>query len=118
MRSNVISMIKALILSYIISAAALLVLALLLYRLDIADEPIRAGIIGTYTIACLIGGFYVGRKVKKREFLWGLFVGMIYYSIHVCAVVAMEGVQPERIIPGTALALVCMGSGMLGGMLS
>ena len=55
--------------------------------------------------------------MKKREFLWGLIVGLLYYSIHIAAVIAAEGVLPDRIVPATALALLCMGGGMLGGML-
>ena len=118
MRTCTISILKALIISYVISAASLLALAGLLYWLDIAAAQLQIGMIVTYIGSCAVGGFYVGRKIKKREFLWGLIVGVLYYSIHIAAVVAVEGVQPERIVPGTALALLCMGSGMLGGMLS
>ena len=115
MRTYTISILKALIISYVISAASLMVLAGLLYWMDIAAAQHKIGMIVT---SCVVGGFYVGRKIKKREFLWGLIVGVLYYSIHIAAVIAVEGVQPERIVPGTALALLCMGSGMLGGMLS
>lgn len=118
MRTYTISLLKALIISYVISAASLLALAGLLYWLDIAAAQLQIGMIITYIGSCVVGGFYVGRKIKKREFLWGLIVGVLYYSIHIAAVIAVEGVQPERIVPGTALALLCMGSGMLGGMLS
>lgn len=118
MRTYTISILKALIISYVISAASLMVLAGLLYWLDIAAAQLQIGMIVTYIGSCVVGGFYVGRKIKKREFLWGLIVGVLYYSIHIAAVIAVEGVQPERIVLGTALALLCMGSGMLGGMLS
>lgn len=118
MRTYIVSILKALIISYVISAASLLVLAGLLYWLDIGEAHIQIGVIAANIASCVIGGFYVGRKMKKREFLWGLIVGVLYYSIHIAAVIAVEGVQPERIVPGTALALLCMGSGMLGGMLS
>ena len=118
MRAYVVSILKALIISYVISAASLLVLAALLYWLDIAAAKLQIGVIATYVGSCLIGGYYVGKKMKGREFFWGLIVGVLYYSIHIAAAVAVEGVQPERIVPATALALLCMGSGMLGGMLS
>lgn len=117
MKTYAIAVLKALVLSYMISAAALIVLAGMLYQLDIGDTQIQAGVIITYIVSVAAGGFYVGRKVKKREFLWGLIVGLLYYSIHIAAFVAAEGVLPDRIVPATALALLCMGSGMLGGML-
>lgn len=118
MKSYVISFIKAMILSYVISAASLFVLAFLMYQFDIKEENLRIGLIGIYVIACIFGGFYIGKKVKKRQFLWGLFVGLLYFSIHMGAVVALEGVQSDQIVPTTALALLCMGSGMMGGLLS
>lgn len=115
-KNYILSVIKALVISYILSASALFVLAALLYYLDIKSEQIRIGMLITYAAACFAGGFYIGRKVKKREFLWGLIVGMLYYSIHMGAVVAIEGSLPDQIVPATALALLCMGSGMFGGM--
>ena len=117
MKTYVISLMKALIISYVISAALLLVLAGLLFKLDIEASQVQIGLVVMYIASCLIGGLYIGRKVKKREFLWGLIVGLLYYAIHIATVIAMEGAQPERVVPGTALALLCMGSGMLGGML-
>lgn len=116
MKTYAVALLKALAISYLISAAALLMLSGMLYQLDIGLDKIQIGLVVTYILSTLAGGFYIGRKVKKREFLWGLLVGLFYYSIHIAIVIAMEGVQPERVVPGTALALLCMGSGMLGGM--
>ena len=112
------SFIKAMILSYILSAVSLFVLAFLLYQWDIKEEHLHLGMLGIYVIACLGGGFYVGRKIQKRQFLWGLFVGLLYFSIHMGGVIAMEGMYSMHIVPTTALALRCMGSGMMGGLLS
>ena len=60
----------------------------------------------------------MGKKVQKRQFLWGLCVGLLYFSIHMAGVIAMEGMYSVHIVPTTALALLCMGSGMMGGMLT
>jgi putative membrane protein (TIGR04086 family) len=118
LKTYAVSIVKALAVSYVISAASLLVLTGLLYMLDIQENQIQLGMVVTYIASCLIGGFYVGRKIRKREFLWGMVTGLLYYCIHVAVVVALEGMQPWRMVPGTALILLCMGSGMMGGMLS
>ena len=112
------SFIKAMVLSYIISMAAILVLALLLYQFDLQDGQLRIGMLVVYALSCLAGGFFVGRKTKKRQYLSGLFVGLMYFSIHMAGVIAMEGIDPGRILPTTALAIMCMGSGMMGGILA
>lgn len=116
MKLYVTAVLKALILSYIISAAALIALAGMMYRLDMGDTRLRVGVIITYIVSVAIGGFYVGRKVKKREFLWGLVVGLCITAY------ILRPSSPPRVfsrivlLRAAALALLCMGSGMLGGM--
>ena len=117
MKTYMVSFAKAMILGYIISAAAVGVLAFLLYQWDIQENQIHIGMLMTYVFACLCGGIYIGRKTKRRQFLWGLFVGLLYFSVHMAGVAALEGISPERIVPMTSLAVLCMGSGVMGGML-
>ncbi len=111
------SFIKAIILSHVISMAAIMVLAMILYQFDLQDAQLRMGMLGVYALSCLAGGFFIGRKTKKRQYLGGLFVGLMYFAIHMAGVIAMEGIEPERIVPATALAIMCMASGMMGGAL-
>ena len=111
------SFIKAIILSHVISMAAIMVLAMLLYQFDFQDAQLRVGMLAVYALSCLAGGFFVGRKTKKRQYLGGLFVGLMYFSIHMASVAAMQGITPDHIVPASALALLCMASGMMGGMI-
>ena len=71
MRAYVVSILKALIISYVISAASLLVLAALLYWLDIAAAKLQIGVIATYVGSCLIGGFLCGKEDEGT----GVFLG-------------------------------------------
>ena len=117
MKTYVKPFVKAIALGYILSAAALGVLAFLLYQWDIKETHMRIGVLGVYVLACLAGGIYIGRKTRRHQYIWGLFMGLLYFSIHMAGVIVMEGITPERIVPVTSLALLCMGSGMMGGML-
>ena len=117
MKAYAIPFIKAMVLGYMISAASLAVLAFLLYQWDIKENHLRVGILIIYVLACLGGGIYIGRKTKQRQYVWGLFVGLFYFAVHMAGVAALEGIAPEHIIPVTSLAVLCMGSGMMGGML-
>lgn len=118
MKSYITAFVKAMLLSYVLSAAVLFALSFLLYQFDIKEEQLRIGILGTYVLACLLGGFYIGKKIRRRQFLWGMCVGLMYYCIHIVMMLIAEGISPMQIIPATALALLCMGSGMMGGLLS
>lgn len=118
MKKYITDFIKAMILGYFLSAAALCVLAFLMYQFEVKETHLRLGILMVYVASCLVGGMYIGRKMKKRQYLWGLMVGLFYFSVHMAGVIALESVTPERIVPITALALLCMGSGMMGGAIS
>ena len=62
MKLYVTAVLKALILSYMISAAALIALAGMMYRLDMGDTRLRVGVIITYIVSVAIGGFYVEER--------------------------------------------------------
>ena len=118
MKEYIRPFVKALILSYMLSGLALLVLAFLLYQFDMREEHLHLGVLAVYVASCLGGGIYIGKKMKKRQFLGGMLLGLIYFSIHMGGVIAMEEMYSARIVPTTALAILCMASGMMGGMLS
>lgn len=69
--SRPLQMMKALLLSYAITGILLLGLAFLLYKLGLGESQVNLGIMVTYIISCLAGGFYMGRKGKKPAFSVG-----------------------------------------------
>ena len=76
--SRPLQMMKALLLSYAITGILLLGLAFLLYKLGLGESQVNLGIMVTYIISCLAGGFYMGRKGKNRRFLWGMWMGKVF----------------------------------------
>ena len=55
---------------------ALFAFAMLKGNLSASVEKI--GLIVMSTIACFIGGFLCGKRNKKKRYLWGLGVGILY----------------------------------------
>ena len=51
-------MIKALLLAYAATGILLLILAFLLYKMGLGESQINIGIMVTYIVSCLFGGFY------------------------------------------------------------
>ena len=70
--TKILWILKALLLSYVVTGALLLLLALLLYRLQLDEQAVSAGIVAIYIAATLIGGLAAGKMAKSRRFLWGL----------------------------------------------
>jgi len=70
-----------------------------------------------YVLSCLFGGMAAGKKAGSRKFFWGLMLGACYFLVLV--ILSLTGEQgiasgfKEIILPG----IICLFSGMLGGIL-
>ena len=99
---------------YVITGLLLVFLAALLGRMDLSDAAVSIGIIATYIVSCFAGGFLIGKKKKRKKYLWGLCVGAFYF-----AVLLLGNLVVNRGLDGQlTTAVLCILSGMAGGMLS
>lgn len=109
-------MAKGLLAAVVLSAASIFVLSFLLLNTNIRESTIHIVVIIMYGISCLVSGFYCGKKIKTRRFLWGLIAGGLYFALLcILTMTIKEGQLSNHVL---ASALVCLGSGMLGGMVS
>jgi len=111
-------LIKAVLISYIITAIILLILSLLLYKANIGDNIIKIGVVVTYIVSSFIGGFLAGKGITERKFLWGLICGGIYVAVILMISLMLGGQKDGNITNYLSMILLCLGSGMLGGMVS
>ncbi|MCD8364646.1 MAG: TIGR04086 family membrane protein [Clostridiales bacterium] len=112
------TVISTLLIMYVITGLALLALALLLLKMQLSENMVSAGILITYIIACLIGGLIAGRRMKTRKFLWGALMGAAYFLILLAGSFLLNhDISADTTHIGATLAM-CMGAGMVGGMIS
>ena len=111
-------LLKSLLFSYILTAGLLLLLAFFLYKLQLTDKPVSIAIIAIYVLATLFAGFITGKKMKTRKFVWGLMMGMAYFVV--LALVSLAVAQSPSALGDSFFTtmVLCLGGGMLGGMLS
>lgn len=114
----VIRVMKALLVSYVLTGALLLVVAGLLYKFQLDEGKIQIGIILTYVLSCFAGGFLAGKMMRSRQFLWGVLLGLLYFLIMTLVSLAVNRELQETSAGFVTTFLLCMGGGMLGGMLS
>lgn len=111
-------LLKSLLFSYILTGGMLLLLALLLYKVGLSQKVVSICIILIYVIATFFAGFFTGKKLKNRKFLWGALMGALYFLVLVVISLIVNR-QPGVLSSSFATTLVlCCGGGMLGGMLS
>ncbi len=103
---------------YVITGILLVVLAALLGRVDMSDAAVSIGIIATYIISCFAGGFFIGKKKKRKKYLWGFGVGVFYFLVLLLGNLAVNRGLNGQVIHMATTAVLCSLSGMAGGMIS
>ncbi|MDF2842434.1 MAG: hypothetical protein K0R00_860 [Herbinix sp.] len=116
--TKTVVIIKGLLLSYIITAFLLLLLALLMLQLDLPSAVISGGITLSYILPAFIGGFFTGKKLEQKKFIWGLVMGVSYFLIVLLVCLILNSVSPIPMGGLLTVFIICGLSGMLGGMLS
>lgn len=114
----VLSILKILLFMYIITGILLVILSGMLYKMQLSEGVVSAGIILIYVVSGFLGGFLSGKIMKSRKFLWGMIMGGCYFLILVAgSIIFHHGIGMELSRFFTTLIL-CISSGMIGGMAS
>lgn len=116
--TKILYLLKGLFFAYIITAIILLILSLLMLKLNLPAIVTSVGINLAYIASSLLSGFYVGKKVEQKKFIWGLLMGVIYFVILMLVSLIMNQSSPLPLGNMLTVLVICGMSGMLGGMLS
>lgn len=110
--------VKGLIFSYAITGALLALLAFLVFKFQLGESITDIAIVAIYVLVTFVGGFITGKAVKEQKFLWGFILGFLY--ILIISIVAILVSQTFHVASTANLttAALCIGGGLLGGMLS
>lgn len=109
---------KSLLCAYLVTGVLLLLLTVLLYKCNLEEKHISAGILTVYLLSTLVGGFMAGKMAKVRKFMWGLGIGVLYFLLLVLISFGIyHGIQ-ESISQLLIVCVLCTGGGMIGGMIS
>lgn len=116
--SKGIWLLKALLAGYVVTGILLMLLALLLYKIDLDEQKVTMGIIATYVVSTFAGGFIMGKLVEEQKFIWGLILGIVYFLLLFAVSFAVNHRLQSNGTNLVTTLLLCAGGGMLGGMVS
>lgn len=116
--SRLTFILKCLLFSYLLTTGLLLLLALMLYRFQLSEKTVSICIIGIYIIVTFLAGFIAGKREGSRKFLWGLFMGAMYFIILLLISLGVNHGISNSSTNFLTVLMLCGGSGMLGGMVS
>jgi len=109
---------KILLVMYVITAVLLFLLAVFVQKLGWESGAISLGISVVYVISCFMGGFLAGKVQKNKKFVWGILMGLAYMIIMLAVSLAVKHGLHSNMSAFIMNLLLCLGSGMLGGMIS
>lgn len=115
---KVMWVLKSLLASYIVTGLLLLGLTFLVYKFELDEQLVVGGIVAIYVISTFTGGYIIGKLTRVRKFIWGMIIGAIYFAL---LFLISYGVYREFNTNGLSAvttAILCIGGGTLGGMLS
>ncbi len=115
-KPRIIWVCKSLLISYIVTGMMLIIMALLLFKFEVSDQVTSIGIIITYVVSTLVGGFLIGKYMKVKKFLWGFIIGVLYIVLLFAITFAVYHTLDNPNIVTTIV--LCIGGGTLGGMVS
>lgn len=110
--------IKGLILSYAITGVLLAILAFLVFQFGLSESITDVSITAIYVVVTFLGAFIVGKRVKERKFLWGFLLGLLYIVIISAVAIALGQAFDVTSTANLSTVALCIGGGLLGGMLS
>ena len=110
--------VKGLIYSYPITGVLLLLLAFLVFRFQLGESITDMAIVSIYVLVTFLGAFITGKRVKEQKFLWGFLLGLLYILIISLVAIVIGHTFHVASTANITTAALCIGGGMLGGMLS
>ena len=110
-------MIKALMIAGLMTVLSLALLSFWMYKSDPGERVFSLAFILTYIAAGFLGGLYMGHKMDRRKFLWGMSTGLCYYLVLTILAVWVVPGEMESPAKWLSVGLLCLISGCIGGML-
>ena len=117
-KSRAIYMLKALVISYVITLFLLLIVSFLMHQTGMGGTAVSIAVIVITVISVFIGSFYLGKHVEQKRFIWGLIAAMVYFIVYILISLLVKGDTPVDFLEYGKKLLMIAASGMLGGMLS
>lgn len=112
------AILRSLLFAYLVTGMLLLLLAFLLFRFDLGEGPVTAGIVVIYVLSSFLGGFAAGKTMKQQKYLWGVLLGLCYFLLLAFVSFLVERQWNMGFQHTITTFSMCLGGGALGGMLS
>ncbi len=109
---------RSLLFSYLLSALLLAVISFGLYKFRLQESQVKLAVNAVYALSCALAGFLAGKGMRRGRFFCGMFAGLLYLAV----LLAVSFLLNKGLTAGPGELAVaagfCIGSGIIGGVLS
>ncbi len=118
MSKKIFTVLKVLIIAYILTGVLLLIAALLMYKLGLVESQVRLFIMVIYGVSNIVAGLIYCKIKGGRRVLNGALIGVLYYALlSIVSFIVNHGFYDD--IKKAVISLViCVTGGILGGIMS
>lgn len=118
MGKKIVSILKVLVLSYVITAVLLLLAAFVMYKAGIGESRMRIFVMVIYGIVTIISGFVYGRTRGGRRLFNGCLIGLLYFAVlTVISCIVNHGFYDDMKKAAISM-IICIAGGAIGGIMS
>lgn len=115
-QGKVVSVLKGLGLSYVLTCIVFVICAFLLTYTDISMDCIPVVAIICTAISCVVGGIAASSSMENKGLLWGALTGALYAAILIVINIT-AGSESAGIMGKVTTAVCAMASGGIGGII-
>lgn len=118
MGKNILSILKVLIVAYVITGLLLLLSAFLMYKFNLGESQVRIFVMTVYGIATIVSGIIYGKIKGNKRLLNGAFIGLLYFLMLVLVSVVINKGLEDEIHEIIISMIICVAGGAIGGIIS
>ena len=115
-QSGVVSVLKGLGLSYILTCIVFVICAFILTYTDVSMGCIPVVAIITTAVSCVAGGIAASSAMENKGLVWGALTGALY-AVILIAVNILAGSESAGVMGKVTMAVCALASGGVGGII-
>ena len=118
MGKKIFTILKVLVLAYVLTGLLMLLSAFIMYKLKLSSEHSRLFVMVIYGIVTIVAGLLYGKIKEKRRLLNGGFMGLIYFVVLLVVSLAVNNGFTDSLQSNIISIIICVAGGSIGGIIS
>lgn len=118
MGRNILSVLKVLIVAYVITGLLLLLSAFIMFKFQLGEAQVRLFVMIIYGVATIVSGIIYGKIRGKRRLLNGALIGLIYFLMLVIVSFVINKGFRDEVQQIIISMIICVAGGAIGGIIS